>query len=142
MQSSADTSRPISPGGINALLPLFPSPSLHFAAPANRSAVVARRAAAYRVGGDGGAICDGGGVMDKDTGGRAFPTTPEHTERFSGSGGPGMTLRDWFAGQALNGLLANKTNMEIAAGAEKDLGGVISSWAYEFADAMLKERAK
>ena len=57
----------------------------------------------------------------------AFPTndiTPYH---------PGMTLRDWFAGQALTGLTASD-----------NWGSVMSMarYAYELADAMLAERAK
>lgn len=60
----------------------------------------------------------------------------------------GMTLRDWFAGQALNGLCANgeleksvriyenKLNIEI------DTVKYYPQIAYELADAMLKERQK
>lgn len=48
---------------------------------------------------------------------------------------PGMTLRDWFAGQALAGMLANSAdNWSDHSFAAK--------WAYEAADAMLAERAK
>jgi hypothetical protein len=43
---------------------------------------------------------------------------------------PGMTLRDWFAGQALAGIACDETP-ETAAEA-----------AYRFADAMLAERSK
>ena len=42
-----------------------------------------------------------------------------------------LTLRDYFAGQALAGLIGRKTNMH-----ER----IISHWAYVHADAMLKER--
>ncbi len=65
-----------------------------------------------------------------DTGGPAFPQPEQlHTE------GRGMNLRDWFAGQALAGILSNPESSEchIAATAET---------AYRLADAMLKERAK
>jgi len=52
----------------------------------------------------------------------------------------GMTLRDYFAAKALQGLLANpKLQKEILA-----QGGCVSGWietsAYAFADAMLKAR--
>ena len=51
---------------------------------------------------------------------------------------PGMTLRDWFAGQALNGLLSNpKLADEI-----KKNGGAFGGWiedsAYGWANQMLK----
>jgi hypothetical protein len=48
----------------------------------------------------------------------------------------GMTLRDWFAGQALAGLLAHPdSNIQWIA----DYG---AGRAYKMADAMLAERAK
>lgn len=46
---------------------------------------------------------------------------------------PGMSLRDWFAGQALTGLL-----MRTSLGGPKTLADM----AYEFADAMLEERKR
>ena len=46
----------------------------------------------------------------------------------------GMTLRDWFAGQALSGMMANKS---FTNGNWDDL---VSS-AYGIADDMLRERA-
>jgi transcriptional regulator with XRE-family HTH domain len=46
---------------------------------------------------------------------------------------PPMTLRDWFAGQALVGLLANKnTELETVLDA--------ADWAYATADALLTAR--
>jgi hypothetical protein len=62
----------------------------------------------------------------KTTGGQAFPRSTSYSE-----GTVGMTLRDWFAGQALVGLLAH----EGAEGAQH-----IAKSAYEYADKMLKER--
>lgn len=53
---------------------------------------------------------------------------------------PGMTLRDWFAGQALAGLLGNNID-----GPNKTIEGQtghFSGMAYAYADAMLAERAK
>lgn len=45
-----------------------------------------------------------------------------------------MTLRDHFAGLAMQGALANPEVKETA--------GARSEWAYEIADAMMKERLK
>jgi hypothetical protein len=64
----------------------------------------------------------------------AFPVTG-YSPDFNG-----MTLRDYFAAKALQGLLANpKLQKEILA-----QGGCLSGWiedsAYGFADAMLKAR--
>lgn len=60
----------------------------------------------------------------------AFPArhTPEHS--------PGMTLRDWFAGQALSGLMASHDwkHMCDTDSYAKD--------AYSLADSMLKARAR
>ena len=65
-----------------------------------------------------------------NTGGPAFPV-----ETTSTPWAPGMTLRDWFAGQALAGSLANPNHV---------LGtvtyGDIARDAYTWADAMLEAR--
>ena len=58
-----------------------------------------------------------------DDGGPAFPSHPD-------SAYAGMTLRDWFAGMALQGLLTN--NYARFSGASAD--------AFMLADLMLKER--
>lgn len=55
------------------------------------------------------------------TGGPAFPT----------HGLPGMTLRDYFAAKAMQGMMHDVT---------QPVGEVIADWAYEVADAMLKAR--
>ncbi len=47
-------------------------------------------------------------------------------------GQQGMTLRDWFAGQAFAGLLANHE----CSGSEAEFAG----WAYQHADAMITAR--
>jgi hypothetical protein len=79
------------------------------------------------------------GVKD---GGQAFPVgNPTH------GGEPGMTLRDWFAGQALAGILANPTvkDWEVAASEMGDpdaLVQVCALMAHKQADAMLAEREK
>jgi len=79
----------------------------------------------------------------KDDGGQAFPTEfyeTEHGDRvqtFAGS--PGMTLRDWFAGQAINGMLANGLGPNSQW---TDDPPSAARWAYEIADAMIAERKK
>lgn len=74
-------------------------------------------------------------MTDKKTGGPAFPTTPENEERFNGAGGKGMTLRDYFAAKAMQGLCAHH-----------ELGHnpytMIANAAYLQADAMLEAREK
>lgn len=72
-----------------------------------------------------------GDDLEPKDGGQAFPMaagTP--TE---GQWVDGMSLRDWFAGQALAGILAGSPDLpESRAGFAKT--------AYEFADAMLAAR--
>lgn len=71
-----------------------------------------------------------------ETGGHAFPpgvaATPGSGFR---SGESGMTLRDWFAGQALSGMLADEGEAGFKA-------QTAAARSYEMADAMLSERAK
>ena len=50
---------------------------------------------------------------------------------------PGMTLRDWFAGQALAGLCAN-----LGAYSKGTLATNAAIRCYAMADALLSERAK
>jgi hypothetical protein len=70
--------------------------------------------------------------MSHTDGGSAFPTTEEN---FAHSYvGEGMSLRDYIAAKALQGLLANPSH---SAFPEQ-----YAQWAYEYADLMLKERAK
>lgn len=65
----------------------------------------------------------------RDDGGQAFPGT--HTD--------GMSLRDYFAGQALTGVIAAVCDGKHAAA---KTGEVIATACYELADAMLAERSK
>ena len=67
-------------------------------------------------------------------GGPAFPTD------FHPSNDPeglfrGMCLLDWFAGQALIGVLASDTRQEIK-------NADAAAWSYDQAEAMLAEREK
>jgi hypothetical protein len=58
----------------------------------------------------------------------AFPWTED-----DGSQNTGMTLRDYFAAKAMQGLLANDSD---------PLFERVAEWAYDIADEMLKERNK
>ena len=76
-------------------------------------------------------------------GGPAYPCEIESGANMFGDRAPpqaweGMSLRDWFAGQALVGLLANPNYM--MATTEDTRGVVMMSFAA--ADAMLKAREK
>jgi hypothetical protein len=71
----------------------------------------------------------------KDTGGPAFP---EHewnndVQRYLVNGG--MTLRDYFAAKALQGILSGRNGLSL----ECDKWAIA---AYELADAMLAERSE
>ena len=59
--------------------------------------------------------------------------------------GGGLTVRDWFAGQALKGMQANQQLMSSLAakyGRDYLLFSELSDAAYRMADAMMAERAK
>jgi hypothetical protein len=82
-----------------------------------------------------------------DDGGPAFPVHSTHA-MFNGKvvaiHEQGMSLRDWFAGQAFAGLLANRDLLEGILKQSKKLGlthdeGAAKA-AYEYADAMLAAR--
>jgi hypothetical protein len=67
-------------------------------------------------------------------GGPAFPVKYAH-----GAGYDGMSLRDWFAGLALLGLLIDEG---IEAGRRESGIGASCRDAYKYADAMLEESKK
>ena len=71
-----------------------------------------------------------------DTGGPAFPQVDlkDAYGMLVPDRQSGMTLRDWFAGEAMQSLmLAAKTSQDV---------DLLSKGAYQMADAMLKERSK
>lgn len=73
--------------------------------------------------------------MANDSGGPAFPVPGD--QQFAALNG--MTLRDWFAGQALAGVLSGYwANPEVSGFSHSDF----ANEAYLHADAMLAERAK
>ena len=76
-------------------------------------------------------------MTTKDNGGPAFPTKP--LGPVYGKLYDGMTLRDWFAGQALAGLavrnFSDGNDFMHSEGPEN-----AAEWAYSFADAMMDAR--
>jgi hypothetical protein len=71
--------------------------------------------------------------MSKNDGGPAFPIETTATPY-----APGMSLRDWFAGQALAGIMSNCTG----DGRTTWLPESAAFHAYSVADAMLKARGQ
>ena len=72
--------------------------------------------------------------MAKKTGGPAFPVTDEHQMNKRG-----MTLRDYFAAQALAGICASPINPWTSLQPQES-GAKMACSAYAIADAMLAER--
>ncbi len=80
-----------------------------------------------------------------DDGDPAFPVFPEtgngHAAAFRG-----MSLRDYFAGQALTAMVAGDGARMVAARDERydetNWREIVASNAYDFADAMLAERER
>ena len=81
-------------------------------------------------------------MSNTDTGGPAFPTAvrnhydPETGGQWSEHVDPGMTLRDYFAAKAMQGLMGR-------AWGDMDADELFRTWAnsaYTMADAMLKAR--
>ena len=70
--------------------------------------------------------------MITDTGGPAFPTHPEGALIHDG-----MTLRDYFASKAMEGILASNTEHEHE---DAHIFDAIAEASYKQADAMLKAR--
>lgn len=74
-----------------------------------------------------------------DDGGPAFPSNEMIEET-------GMTLRDWFAGQAMAGMVSSKDIISACIKAAYHDGvdptDIVAADAYTYADAMLAERNK
>lgn len=69
--------------------------------------------------------------MTTTNGGPAFPNSVQPDFQYAESG---MSLRDWFAGQAVHGLMIDRP-LECPF-------SDVAAQAYEVADAMLAEREK
>ena len=72
-------------------------------------------------------------------GGQAFPSHPMLYSSADQGEAQGMSLRDWFAGQALMGILAGHFADTVP---HDDIGGgsEAAQYAYQYADAMLAAR--
>lgn len=70
-------------------------------------------------------------------GGRAFPHSYEVMPDKETHIHHGMTMRDWFAGQALMGMMASRNPNSPRFTPEDD-----AAYVYAVADAMLEERSK
>lgn len=82
----------------------------------------------------------------REDGGKAFPfpscsQNQETGETVVTQGEPGLSVRDYFAGAAMQGMLAHSTRYRPAEGYPSDWHAAISREAYELADAMLRARA-
>jgi len=76
-------------------------------------------------------------------GGPAFPVTADVLTDWTGPTQQrmtGMSLRDWFAGQALAGIAGHMTGPTQREG--ETAPQAHARWSYQVADAMLAERAK
>lgn len=89
--------------------------------------------------------------MTKETGGQAFPGITKNQPRLVDGiemweVPQGMTLRDYFAGQALAGIMSNYKDIITFAKScyGKDSKGLqaLSNMAYQHADTMIAERNK
>lgn len=77
-------------------------------------------------------------MTDRKDGGPAFPMDGPHAMNESPAiASRGMSLRDWFAGQALIAVLRSSPKIEA-----EEIVKYAAKTAYSFADAMLKEREK
>ena len=72
--------------------------------------------------------------MNKDNSGPTFPSS-QHTMAHSYNSG--MSLRDWFAGMALQGIISSVKAVEVLDTPEK-----LSLACYHQADAMLAQKEK
>jgi len=83
-------------------------------------------------------------MKDEKSGGQAFPINPQYLEDGSTCYFPGMTLRDYFAGQALKGMVSSDLCVTKAGQKGNDNGKndteIIAIASYHYAEAMLKER--
>jgi hypothetical protein len=79
-----------------------------------------------------------------NNGGSAFPVFNSYghgQEPDYGCASSGMSLRDWFAGQALNAILPPASDPESLENLS-DAASIVANMAYIIADAMIFQREK
>ena len=76
-------------------------------------------------------------MSERNDGGPAFPVSPDEARGKVSSVHGGLTIRDYFAGQALTGWLATYGESDDPDDVPVDL---VAAFAYELADAMLEAR--
>lgn len=72
-------------------------------------------------------------------GGPAFPESSHNQQGRYETFQKGMTLRDWFAGQAINGMMLHVLDLKATIN-DREMDKIVSKACYELADAMLKTR--
>lgn len=71
----------------------------------------------------------------------AFATASPSCSKYDGVLQEGMTLRDYFANSAMQGLISNPAQIQTLMGNNPlPVPSVVAKFAYETADAMLKQR--
>jgi hypothetical protein len=88
--------------------------------------------------------------VEKKDGGPAFPGVLTNYQLATGqrtveTGQNGMSLRDYFAGQALIGIVAGAASDTLVSKEDHEQGlacGLVAGMAYELADAMLAARTR
>ncbi len=78
--------------------------------------------------------------MSESNGGYAFPMPEACTDLGSNPAQYGMTLRDWFAGMALQGMLAWPGDNQIGSAIGNGTFDNVAGDAYSYADAMIAAR--
>lgn len=84
-------------------------------------------------------------MSNNNDGGPAFPVIePSDNQYSTPSRWGGMTLRDYFAAKAMQGIIFDiSKNIPLGPGPDDDVKDEdIANLSYEIADAMLKERLK
>jgi hypothetical protein len=79
-------------------------------------------------------------MSNTNTGGPAFPTEAYDLERQTVVREEGMTLRDYFAAKAMQGLIARESTGAFNFEACPNDPWRVALWAYDVADQMLKAR--